>query len=94
MLKYISICAALFVIGTGSLNAQQQETDPPKQPSGENLTKIEVPGADFDIVFATTEPQAVAVIDSGCQIDPLDAGLWPTRVYHVPKGDTLGSANR
>ncbi len=94
MLKYIPFCAALLVIGAGSLHAQQQETYPPQQLQGESLTRIEVPGADFDIVFATTEPRAVAVIDGSGQIDPLDAGLWPTRVYQVPKGHTLGSPGR
>ena len=46
MLKYLSICAALVVLGTSSVNAQQK--DPVWQ-------KVEVPGADFYIVFAMTK---------------------------------------
>lgn len=46
MLKLLSICAALAVLGTASANAQQ--SDPAWQ-------KVEVPGADFVVVFATTK---------------------------------------
>jgi hypothetical protein len=45
MLKQLSICAAIVVLATGSANAQQ--SDPLWQ-------KLEVPGADFIVVFATT----------------------------------------
>jgi hypothetical protein len=43
MLKHLMICAALLALGTASVSAQQQEAV---------LQRIEVPGADFDIVLA------------------------------------------
>lgn len=94
MFKQLSICAAFLALGTGSLNAEQQETSQLNRLQGESLTKIVVPGADFDIVLATINSQAVTAIDGGRQIDPLDVGLWPTRVYHVPKADMLVSPKK
>lgn len=50
MLKYISICAALAVLGTGAVNAQQREAV---------LQNFELPGAGVDIVWATPKsPEA------------------------------------
>ena len=43
MFKYISICAALVVLGSNAVNAQQQEAD---------LQKIDVPNAGFNVVLA------------------------------------------
>lgn len=43
MLKYISICAALAVVGTGAVNAQQREAI---------LQNVELPGTGLDIVLA------------------------------------------
>ena len=51
MLKYITVCAVLLVLGTGSVNAQQQDVV---------LRKIEVPGADFDMVVVMSKAQAAA----------------------------------
>jgi hypothetical protein len=51
MLKYLSICAALFALGTGLVQAQQREA---------TLHRVEVPGAGFDIVLAI--PKAGGVI--------------------------------
>ena len=60
MLKQLSICAAIVVLATGSANAQQSE--PVWQ-------KLEVPGADFVVVFATTtNPASNSLRDSP---DPL-----------------------
>ncbi len=61
MLKYLSICAALVVIGTAPVNAQQQEAV---------LQKLEVPGADFDFIVAMAKSQAGATIDLRGQPDP------------------------
>ncbi len=88
MLKKLSMCAMLLAIGSGSLNAQQQMTTQQHQPQ-ESVTKIEVPGADFDLVVVTTKSQVGGTMETRAQIDPLDAGLWPTRVYLVPKSETL-----
>jgi hypothetical protein len=65
----------------------------PSQLQNESLTRIEVPGAEFDLVVATVKQQSVPNLDGG-QHDPLDGGLWPTRVYVVPKGDVLASPKR
>jgi len=54
MLKHLSICAALVVLGTSAVNAQQQEAV---------LKKLEVPGAGFDIVIAMPKSQTGATID-------------------------------
>ena len=62
MLKYLSICAALVVLGTGSVNAQQK--DPVWQ-------KVEVPGADFYIVFAMTKSPVARNNALRGQPDPL-----------------------
>ena len=52
MLKYFSICAALVALGSGSANAQQQEAV---------LQKMEVPGADFDIILAMPKSPGVTI---------------------------------
>ncbi len=88
MLKQLSMCVMLLAIGTGSLNAQQQKATQHYQPQ-ESVTKIEVPGADFDILVATTKSHVGETIEPGAQIDPLDVGLWPTRVYLAPKSEAL-----
>ena len=80
MLKQFTLCATLIALGSGTLNAQQPTT----MQSQEQLTRVEVPGADFDLIVATMATSATAA--TGGQNDPLDAGLWPTRVYRVPKG--------
>ena len=49
MLRYITVCAVLLVLGTGSVNAQQQDVV---------LHKIEVPSADFDMVVVMSKAQA------------------------------------
>ena len=51
MLKYITVCAVFLFLGTGSVNAQQQDIV---------LHKIEAPGADFGIVVVMSKAQAVA----------------------------------
>lgn len=66
MLKYFTICAALVVFGTGSVNAQQQEAV---------LHKLEVPGADFDIIVAMPKFSAGATIELRGQPDPLIVSL-------------------
>ena len=74
MLKYFSICAALTVIGAGSVNAQQQ-----------NFVShsVEVPGADFSIVFVYSKPQAGATV--------IQPGQPPSLTVH-PTGDALAYA--
>jgi len=52
MLKYFSIFAVLFALGSNVAKAQQQEAV---------LHRVEVPGAGFDFVVAT--PKARGVID-------------------------------
>ncbi len=85
MFKQLSMCAMLLAIGTGSLDAQQQATTRQSEPPRQSLTKIEVPGADFDIVVDTTNLQVGATNETGAQLDPLDVGLWPTHVYLVSR---------
>lgn len=94
MTTYVSICAVIIVLAMGSLNAQERQIRQQDQPAGETLTKVEVPGADFDIVVATTKSQIGAIANSGKQLDPLEVGLWPTSVYLVPKGETVGAAKK
>jgi hypothetical protein len=61
MLKHISICATLVVLGTSPLSAQQQEAA---------LQQLDLPGAGFNIVLATPKSPA-AVIDLGASPDAL-----------------------
>lgn len=49
MLKGLSICATLLVLGVSSVSAQQQDIV---------VRKIEVPGADFDMVVVTPKAGA------------------------------------
>ena len=49
MLKYITVCAVFLFLGTGSVEAQQQDIV---------LHKIEVPGADFGMVVVMSKAQA------------------------------------
>jgi hypothetical protein len=92
MIKSFAICAALVALGTGSLAAQERQATQPDQMQGrEHLTRVEVPGTDFDLIIAETIASGGAAIDGNVQSDPLDAGLWPTEVYFVPKGHVLAS---
>lgn len=61
MLKHLSICVVLTALGTGSLNAQQQ---------GTLLQRMEVPGANFEIVLAVPKSPA-AMHDLGQSPDAL-----------------------
>jgi hypothetical protein len=61
MLKHISICATLALLGTSPLCAQEQEAA---------LQEVELPGAGFNIVLATPKSPA-ATIDLGETPDAL-----------------------
>ena len=56
MLKHLSICVVLTAFGSSSLSAQQHEAV---------LQKMEVPGADFEIVLAVPKYPAAAIHDLG-----------------------------
>jgi hypothetical protein len=92
MFKYFSIWAALVALGTGSLNAQQSNATP--QRPKVTMSKMELPGADFDIIFATTECPADASCDPDTQSAPPMYGRWRTYVHLVPKGVTPVSPER
>ncbi len=91
MLKQLSICAAFVLFGASSSHAQQ-DNGTLQDLQGQSLTRIEVPGANFDIVVSTTKSQVSATIKSDGQVDPLDVGLWPTQIYLVPKARKADSA--
>lgn len=70
MLKYIPICAAFVALGTGSLNAQYaQHVQQGQQEAA--LQKVEVPGADFDIVLAMPKSQTGATFNPGNSPDAM-----------------------
>ena len=52
MLKHISICAALVFLGTGAVNAQQQQA---------SLEHVELPGTGLDIVLAIPKSPASTI---------------------------------
>ncbi len=91
MFKQLCICTAFIMLGASSSHAQQHNATTQDLP-GQSLTRLEVPGASFDIVVSTTKPQDSGIIKSDGQIDPLDVGLWPTQVYLMPKAKKVGSA--
>ena len=62
MLKHLSIFVAIVVLATGSAKAQQ--SDPVWQ-------KVEVPGADFVVVFATTKTPVSPTNSLRASPDPL-----------------------
>jgi hypothetical protein len=62
MLKRLTICLLLTAFGPASLNAQQQ---------GAVLQKMEVPGADFEIVVAIPKHPAAAMHDLSKSPDAL-----------------------
>jgi len=70
MLKTISICATLVFLGTGAANAQQREAV---------LKKLEVPGADFDLVVAMAKPGGAVFVQQGLP-DPLVVNLVGTEL--------------
>ena len=74
MLKYITVCAVLLVLGTGSVSAQQQDIV---------VRKMEVPGADFDMVVVMSKAQAGATSGLSGHEPSLVAG---------PTGDWLAFA--
>ena len=84
MLKYISIFATLAALGLGMANAQQKQAMLPNQPQP-LLTKMDVRGADFDIVICSIKPGA----DVNCGQPAPRADQWQTRVFLVPKGETF-----
>lgn len=94
MLKYFSIGVTLVALGTGSLNAQQPDAPPQRQRPNVTISKLELPGADFDIVFATAECPADATCEPGSHSDPLQYGRWRTHVHLVPKGEALDLSER
>jgi hypothetical protein len=94
MLKCFSIWAALAALGMGSLNAQQPNATPQTQRPKVTISKLEVPGADFDIIFATTECPADAICELDGQWAPRMYGRWRTHVHLVPKGETLALPER
>jgi hypothetical protein len=94
VLKHLSICIALIAVATGSLSAQQREAIPQNSHQRVATSKMEVPGADFDIIFVTTESRAGVTDDLDSQPDPLAYAGLRTRVYLVPKGETLALPER
>ena len=60
MFKYLPIFAALMVLATGSVNAQQREAI---------FQEIVVPGSNFDIVLAMAKPGSPTV-NYAKEIDP------------------------
>lgn len=82
MLKYASIFAMLTALGLCTANAQQTQAIP-ATPSVPSLTKMDVHGADFDIVIATFKP--------GANIPAERTDQWRSRVYLVPKGEAFPS---
>jgi hypothetical protein len=94
MLKHFWIGLALVALETGSLSAQQQNAMPEAQPPGVTISKLEVPGADFDIILATVECSADATCEPDSQSAPPRYGRWRTHVHLVPKGETLALPER
>jgi hypothetical protein len=76
MFKHLWICAALAVLGTGPLNAQQAQ-------QAATLQKVDVPGADFHFVLNMTESETGRTVD-------LRGQPVPWTVY--PIGDALAFA--
>jgi hypothetical protein len=64
MLKQLSICAALLLLGNAGVKAQQSQQEAV-------LQKLEVRGAAFDIVLAMPKSPAQANLDLRGQPDPL-----------------------
>jgi hypothetical protein len=85
MFKYVSIFAALVALGLVTAYAQQTQANHAKTPEP-LLTKMELPGADFDIVICSIKPGAD--VDCG---QPERADQWRTRVFLVPKGEAFPS---
>lgn len=83
MFKYVSTIIMLAAIGTGAANAQQTQAS--LNQNNPLLSKLEIPGADFDIVIATIKPGEN--IDSGSSSARADQ--WQTRVYLVPKAELV-----
>lgn len=84
MLKSLTIFAALVVLGTGSVNAQQREAI---------LQKIAVPGASFDVVLAMAKPGSPVVYYRN-QPDPniINLGNDLVIAYTVELSETLDLA--
>jgi len=96
MLKYLPICAALAVLGTASVSAQQREAI---------FQKVEVPNAGFNLVLAMpasgaprpsdqSDPNVVYLMSeelvyslTGNQQEPLDVGtlMTPACSFHVDR---------
>lgn len=70
MLKCFSTCAAFVVLTAGAVNAQQREAV---------LKKLEVPGANFDLVVAMAKPGGAVFVQQGLP-DPLVVNLVGTEL--------------
>ena len=60
MLKQLSICAALLVLATGAVNAQQREAV---------VQRVGVAGAEFDLAVVSAKPSASS-LDWREEMDP------------------------
>ena len=77
MLRQLVISAALIAIGTISVAAQQSDVI---------LRKVEVLGADYDIVFAMSRPAATP-IDRSNKEDPLTIHAIGGELAYATKGE-------
>ena len=77
MLKYLPLCAALAVLGTGSVSAQQREAV---------FQKVVVPNAGFNLVLAMPKPGAPITYLRG-QPDPNVAYLMGEELVYAYTGN-------
>jgi hypothetical protein len=81
MLKFLMFCVALVAVGASPIRAQQREDQPQKV----TVSKLEVRGADFDIVFVTSEVRPDAPDDRDVLAEGLTYAGLKTRIYLIPK---------
>ena len=78
MLKRLSICVTLLALVPGSANAQQTNVV---------LHRVDVPGADFSIVFAFGQPHAGAPLSRPDQLTSLIVHPIGDELAHATQGE-------
>ena len=85
MFKSLILCATLVAVGTSSVRAQEREN----QPQNVTISKLEVRGADFDIVFVTSEVRPDTPDDRDVLAEGSSYAGLKTRIYLIPKGENV-----
>ena len=85
MFKSTMFCAALVAVSMSPVRTQEREDQSQKV----TMSKLEVRGADFDIVFVTSEVRPDTPDDRDVLAEGSTYAGLKTRIYLIPKGENV-----